>query len=120
MSRVRTNEARDRKRQRRRPAQGIVALNPTRGDTTDAIGVDPIANGPTPGTCAQRREEAELVRAAIDKLPDDIGRQIIVLRFFDELSLQQIAHRTGLSYDKVRERYRACMKLVEQELADLL
>jgi RNA polymerase sigma factor (sigma-70 family) len=120
VQRVIANTTRDRQRQRRYPAHGIVPLEPAADDQSDVHGMDAVASDPTPGTLAQSHEEALLVREAIDRIADDTDRQIVQLRFFEELSLHQIAQRLGLSYDKTRERYHYCMTRLTRELAHLL
>jgi RNA polymerase sigma factor (sigma-70 family) len=117
--RVMANDRRDRHRQRRHPGQDVVPLVGP-GDGSDARRVDAVADEPTPSTRAQDWEEARLIRAAIEKIPDDIDRRIVHLRFFEALSLRAISQVIGLTYDKTRERYQDSMKLLERELAELL
>jgi RNA polymerase sigma factor (sigma-70 family) len=97
-----------------------VPLDGRASDHGEGRRIDPVASDPTPGRCAQRREEAALVWGAIENIPDKTDRLIVVLRFFEELSLQQISRRIGLKYDTVRERYRASMRLLESKLTDVL
>jgi RNA polymerase sigma factor (sigma-70 family) len=120
VQRVTANEARDRMRQRRHPLGGIVSLGRSPDDSSAAAIIDPVESAPTPGTQAQADEEAVLVRAAIERIPDGTDQQIVWLRFFEELSLQQIAQRLDLSYDKTRDRYQKSLKWLAQELSPLL
>jgi RNA polymerase sigma factor (sigma-70 family) len=64
-------------------------------------------------------EQARLVQAALERLADDTDRAILRLRFFDGLSLRQIAERLALSYDKVREHYQSGLGQLERELGRL-
>ena len=116
------NRERDRNAQRRRPPQKPVRL--AGGEPSESSshggGIDPAAGTPTPSATIQADEQAQMVRAAIERIPDTTDRTIVRLRFFDCLSLRQIAERLNLSYDKVRDRYQASMRLLERELGGLL
>jgi len=57
-----------------------------------------------------------LIRAALERIPDETDRTIVRLRFFAGLSLHQIAEQLAMSYDKVVERSHAGLKSVEKEL----
>ena len=45
--------------------------------------------------------------------------EIVRLRFFEGLSLRQVAGRLQLSYDKVRERFRFSVRRLQQYLEEL-
>jgi RNA polymerase sigma factor (sigma-70 family) len=112
-TRLGLNTHRDRHAKRRRPPQKILPLQA--GDTTES-GVDPPGREPTASTHLRRDEESQRIRAALARLPDETGRAILRLHFFEGESLRQISARLGLSYDKVRELYQAGMHHLEQEL----
>jgi RNA polymerase sigma factor (sigma-70 family) len=79
----------------------------------------PEAEKETPSAMIQSHEEADMVRSALEKITDPTDREIVHLRFFENLSLRQISARLELTYDKVRERYRVVMSQLERELGRL-
>jgi RNA polymerase sigma factor (sigma-70 family) len=89
------------------------------GDSTNQGGIDPPITESTPTAHARRNEEAELILAALERLPDPTNREIVRLRFFDGLSLREITERLSLTYDVVRERYRVSMRRLRRELEGL-
>jgi RNA polymerase sigma factor (sigma-70 family) len=107
--RVGLNTQRSWKTQRRRPREGhIIPLQ------------SPInAGDPSPSAEASLGEEARLVRAALAKITDPTDVTILRLRFFEGVSLREISRRLNLSYDKVRERFEAGMRVLEEELGGL-
>lgn len=63
-------------------------------DPTDpTTGID-LPGGPDPALVSLRSERAEGVRAAVARL-DEPYREVVALRFFGELSLDEIATQTG-------------------------
>src|SRR5207253_2526620 len=75
-----------RRAQRRRDVVWIDPANPT-------MAVD-LAGGPDPATTSIRAERAASLRAAVAKL-DEPYREVVALRFFADLSLDEIAAQTG-------------------------
>jgi RNA polymerase sigma-70 factor (ECF subfamily) len=64
-----------------------------------------------PATAFSRDERREIVRAALNRL-DAIDREILALRYFDNLSFVQIGSILGLSQNAVTKRgLRALVKL---------
>lgn len=55
---------------------------------------------PTPSESLEQKERAELLRDALDKLPDE-DHSLVSLKFFLGLSNQEIAQATGLSANHV-------------------
>jgi RNA polymerase sigma-70 factor (ECF subfamily) len=104
--------------QRRGPSQPLLRLDASQGGEASGAGIDPAASGPTPSANAGLEEEAQRIRAALEKLPEVTDREIVRLCFFDGLSLRQIAERLQLSYDKVRQRYHRSLKALERELGE--
>jgi RNA polymerase sigma factor (sigma-70 family) len=101
--------------------QAKVSLQaPSAGDSTgQGSGIDPQGQEKTPSSNVRADERARLVLEALNELPDPKDREIARLRFFDELSLHQVAERLQLSYDKVRERYRVSMRRLQRRLEGL-
>jgi RNA polymerase sigma-70 factor (ECF subfamily) len=56
----------------------------------------------TPSQQASRREQAVLLAAALDRLPDDY-REAIVLRHLEQLPFPEVAQRMGRSLDSVKK-----------------
>jgi RNA polymerase sigma-70 factor (ECF subfamily) len=78
-----------RRASKRRP---VTWLQP--GDDGSADGVRPQAGGMDPLSTALALERAGAVRAAVASL-DEPYREVVILRFFAERSLQEIAAATG-------------------------
>jgi RNA polymerase sigma factor (sigma-70 family) len=116
------DKQRERHAQRREPPRGLLRLDAAgpAGSSSDAAGVEPAAGGPTPSVNVGSEEQAQLIRAALENLPEAVDREIMRLCFFEGLSLRQIAARLPLSYDKVRERYHHGLRVLERTLGRLL
>ncbi len=59
----------------------------------------------TPSRVAAERERAKAMMAALDELPDDV-REVIRLRLFEELTIEEVSARLGLGESAVRHRFR--------------
>jgi RNA polymerase sigma factor (sigma-70 family) len=86
-----------RRAQKRRDVTWIDPMNP-------AVGVD-LPGGQDPATASLRAERAAGVRAAVARL-DEPYREVIALRFFGELSLEEIAIQTGRPLGTVKTHLR--------------
>lgn len=64
---------------------------------------DPPANGPSPFDAVNTRENRESVQTALARL-DSLHREVLVLRFHEELSLEEIATITGAPLSTVKSR----------------
>ena len=64
---------------------------------------DPPANGPSPFDAVNTRENRESVQTALAQL-DSLHREVLVLRFHEELSLEEIATITGAPLSTVKSR----------------
>jgi RNA polymerase sigma-70 factor, ECF subfamily len=64
---------------------------------------DVPANGPSPFDAVTSRENRETVQAALTQL-DSLHREVLVLRFHEELSLEEIASVTGAPLSTVKSR----------------
>jgi RNA polymerase sigma factor (sigma-70 family) len=118
VKRLGINAERDRKRQRRMPAQGFIPLgSPLPGQSTSDGGVvDPLAREGTPSEYARADERAERIQAALAKVDDVTGASIVRQRFFEGRSLREIAERLDMEVGRVRERYRTVMRTLESDL----
>jgi RNA polymerase sigma-70 factor (ECF subfamily) len=86
-----------RRAQRRRDVTWINPSDP-------ASGID-LPGGPDPAITSLRAERAAGVRAAVSRL-DEPYREVIALRFFGELSLDEIATQTGRPLGTVKTHLR--------------
>jgi RNA polymerase sigma factor (sigma-70 family) len=118
LHRVGLNVIRFRSAQRRKPPRPTVRLGKGRPDSSDA-GPEPVAPCATPSSLARTGEETHLLRRALENLPHDLDRTIVSLRFFEGLSLRQVAERLQLSPDKVRERCHFTLRRLQRELGEL-
>ena len=71
--------------------------------TTDAP--DLPAGSTTPSKLAAYREQAEVMRSALESLPEEF-RDVVRLRLFEHCALEEIAERLGLGASAVRHRFR--------------
>jgi RNA polymerase sigma factor (sigma-70 family) len=113
---VRSNDRRFDDAVRRKAPPGEVRLDG--GDST-APGVEPVSPDPTPSAELHAEDRRNVVQAALQHLPDEMDREIVRLRFFEDLSLAQIAKRLDLSYDNVRDRFHDSLKRLEPHLQKL-
>jgi RNA polymerase sigma-70 factor (ECF subfamily) len=109
------NAARNGAAQQRTPPGKLLRL-----DAGSAAILDPSASEPTPSAAAQAQEEARRVHEALARLTDPLDRDVIRMRFFEGASLRQIADRLGCHHEVLRQRYRALLHRLEQDLNGLL
>jgi RNA polymerase sigma factor (sigma-70 family) len=116
------NAKRDRRTAKRHPrGQAVLPMSRIAGhQDSGRKSFEPPAEGPSPSARLRTSEEMRLVQEALDAIPDAEVREILRLRFFEGLSLRQIAERTKLTYDQVRERYRQGLEKVGSRLGKLI
>jgi len=73
----------------------------------------------TPSRIAMFREQAQAIREALTQLPDEL-RDVVRLRLFDQLPLEEIAMRLSIGESAVRHRFRKGAELYERRLRALL
>jgi RNA polymerase sigma factor (sigma-70 family) len=121
VSRLGLNAVRNGKARQRTPPGKLLRLNgssPTdSGDS--AAGLDPSAAELAPSAAVLAEEQAQLVREALDRRADSLDRDIIQLRFYEGLSLRQIALKLGCNHETVRQRYQALLGWLQQDLEAL-
>jgi RNA polymerase sigma-70 factor, ECF subfamily len=71
---------------------------------------------PGPADRAQEQEAAERVRRAIEQLPED-HRAVVVLRFVEDLSYQEIGQILDCPLGTVKSRIHYALKKIGKELA---
>jgi RNA polymerase sigma-70 factor, ECF subfamily len=72
------------------------------GDSSAERGDGLAAAWPSPSGDAMAHEQAEAIRRAVERLPDDY-RQVIVLRYQDERSFEEIGELPGLTANAARK-----------------
>jgi RNA polymerase sigma-70 factor (ECF subfamily) len=71
----------------------------------------------TPSRIVSEKERAEKMRAALEGLPEEV-REVVHLRLFEDLMLEEIAERLGLGISAVRHRFRKGSELYRRRLGD--
>ena len=72
---------------------------------TTSDGPNLPAGSTTPSKLAAYREQAEVMRTALDGLPEEF-RDIVRMRLFEHCALEEIAERLALGASAVRHRFR--------------
>jgi RNA polymerase sigma-70 factor, ECF subfamily len=112
--RVATNKAHDHRERQQAAKRGggqiIHSLQAAHPDT--GLPPDPPAATPTPAASLQRTEEAALLRDALDRLGGPC-REIIELRYFGDLSYDEISNLLRLNVKTVSSRLSKCLDRLE-------
>jgi RNA polymerase sigma-70 factor (ECF subfamily) len=85
------------------------------GDSSCAPGDRLAADTPSPSGQAQADEQAEAVRQAIERLPEDY-RRVIVLRYQEKRSHEEIAQLMNRSPNAARQLLVRAIERLQQEL----
>jgi RNA polymerase sigma-70 factor (ECF subfamily) len=85
------------------------------GDSSDERGGGLAAAWPSPSGEAMAHEQAEAIRRAIERLPDDY-RRVIVLRYQEERSFEEIGDLLGLTANAARKLLLRAVERVQREL----
>ena len=99
----------------RRQSGKFVALEPA-GDAPASVPADTADAQPLPDEQIARWEGIGLVRLSLQTL-DERSRELIRLKFIDELSYKEISARTGLNIGHVGYLLHHALKAVADELA---
>jgi len=78
-----------------------VAREMRREKEQDVLTIDPPANGNGPHGELEERERAQIVNRIIDELPDR-QREAVLLRFFEQMSVEQSANVMGCAPGTVK------------------
>jgi RNA polymerase sigma-70 factor (ECF subfamily) len=112
--RIAVNKARDfverQHAQKRGGGQTPISLNGPIGD--GAMEIDPPSAAPGPDGHLMQAEQVNLVRAALERLGDPC-REIILLRYFGDLSYQEIAQTLRMNEKTVSSRLSKCLDRLE-------
>jgi RNA polymerase sigma factor (sigma-70 family) len=101
--------------QRRRAAK-IVSLNASAENENSPVTADTADPAPLPDEQISRMEGIGLVRLSLETL-DERSRELIRLKFNDELSYRDISARTGISVSNVGYILHHALKTIGDELA---
>jgi RNA polymerase sigma-70 factor (ECF subfamily) len=113
--RIAANKARD-YRQRQQAAKrggGQVTLSLNADDVEKGPPIDPPANGPAPDAALMSNEQAALLQVALEQLGEPC-REIIELRYFGELSYEEISGSLKLNMKTVSSRLSKCLDRLEK------
>jgi RNA polymerase sigma-70 factor, ECF subfamily len=77
-------------------------------------GGGPADNAPTPSRQAVDHEQARLLQEALERLPDNY-RRVLLLRFQEELSFEDIGWLLGLTPNAARKLWARAVKRLQQE-----
>jgi RNA polymerase sigma-70 factor, ECF subfamily len=78
-----------------------VSLDAASGEEDDRPVFQPVAEGPPPGDSLFQAERARLLREAVDRLPDQM-RKCLILNVYQELKVREIAQLLHLSPETVK------------------
>ncbi|HWX19996.1 MAG TPA: sigma-70 family RNA polymerase sigma factor [Candidatus Binatia bacterium] len=113
--RIAANKARD-YRERQQAAKrggGQVPLSLQAEDPETGLALDPPGQIPTPDLALLNAEQMALVRQALDQLEPPC-REIIELRYFGELSYEEISRSLQLNPKTVSSRLSKCLDRLEE------
>jgi len=113
--RIAANKARD-YRERRRAAKrggGQALLSLHAEDPASGRTIDPPGNTPAPDATVMNAERIVLMRGALDRLGKPC-REIIELRYFGDLSYEEIGNELQLNVKTVSSRLSKCLDLLEE------
>ena len=112
--RIATNKARDfrEKRNAAKRGGGQTPLSLQAEDDETGLTLDPPSNAPSPDVDLLNVERAELVRDALDQMGEPC-REIIELRYFGDLSYDDLSRELQLNPKTVSSRLSKCLDKLE-------
>jgi RNA polymerase sigma-70 factor, ECF subfamily len=113
--RIAANKTRD-YRERRQAAKrggGKADLSLQAADPETGLTLDPPATSPTPDLSLMREEQLALVTLALDQLGEPC-REILQLRYFADLSYEEISGALALNPKTVSSRLSKCLDRLEE------
>ena len=113
--RIAANKARD-YRERRNAAKrggGQAPLSLQAEDPETGLTLDPPSGAPTPDLALLNAEQMALVRRALDRLEEPC-REVIELRYFADLSYEEISNTLRLNAKTVSSRLSKCLDRLEE------
>ena len=113
--RIAANKARDHGERQRAAKRGggqtSVSLNAE--DSRTGLAIDPPSNAPAPDADLLNAENIELLREALDQLGEPC-REIIDLRYFGDLSYEELSRALKLNPKTVSSRLSKCLDRLEE------
>jgi len=112
--RIAANKARD-YRERQRAAKrggGQTPISLQAEDPENGLTIDPPGNAPAPDVTVMNSERMLLLREALDQLGEPC-REIIELRYFGDLSYEEISNTLQLNVKTVSSRLSKCLDRLE-------
>lgn len=112
--RIATNKARDfrEKRQAAKRGGGQLTLSLQAEDAATGLTLDPPSAAPPPDVDLLNVERAELVREALDQVGEPC-REIVELRYFGDLSYDELSNALQLNPKTVSSRLSKCLDKLE-------
>jgi RNA polymerase sigma-70 factor (ECF subfamily) len=113
--RIAVNQARDyrEKRYAAKRGGGQIPVSLQAEDPESGLTLDPPANAPGPDEWAMNTEQMAGVRAALDRV-DEPCREIIELRYFGDLSYEELSATLNLNPKTVSSRLSKCLDRLEE------
>lgn len=119
--RIAANKARD-YRERRNAAKrggGQVPVSLQAEDPVTGLAIDPASSAPGPDSAMIEAEEAGFVHIALERLGEPC-REIVELRYFGDLSYDEISRTLDLNAKTVSSRLSKCLDRLEMVLKQVL
>lgn len=112
--RIAANKARDfrERRQATKRGGGATTVSLHAEDAETGLAIDPPSNVPGPDASLLSGERFHLLRQAVDRL-DDSCREVVELRYFGDLSYDEIAASLRLNVKTVSSRLSKCLDRLE-------
>jgi len=113
--RIAANKARD-YRERQRAAKrggGQTPISLQAEDPENGLTIDPPSHAPAPDATVMSTERMLLLRASLDQLGEPC-REIIELRYFGDLSYEEISNTLQLNVKTVSSRLSKCLNRLEE------
>lgn len=113
--RIATNKARDfrEKRSAAKRGSGHAPVSLQAEDPETGLSLDPPANLPLPDENLMNTEQAQLIRESLDQLGEPC-REIVELRYFGDLSYEELGATLKLNVKTVSSRLSKCLDRLEQ------
>jgi RNA polymerase sigma-70 factor, ECF subfamily len=93
---------------RKRKVRGEVALDNSNGDSEHARSAEPVAQDEGPSARAERHDEENSVRRALQKLTD-LEREVVLLHFYNGMTLVETSEILGVPLGTVKSRLHAAL-----------
>lgn len=103
--------------QRKRTLHSLDELIEGIGDDDRAMTFEMAASDPTPFDHVSNLEEREKIAAVLLKM-DTLHREVLVLRFYEEMSLDEIAKVTKTPLSTVKSRLYRGLEAIKPKLGD--